>query len=147
MLKWVSLEQVRFGMYIHEIDCSWIKHPFWRRSFLLESADDLQLLHTIGIKRVRIDSGRGLDVDLSLEILPSRLEFLHKPSSNQLLLEVRERCRWRTNWSRPRAFATMEDKLLKSCTRKRGWAMPWTRPKSGIWSRPFPHPLRETRMR
>jgi putative nucleotidyltransferase with HDIG domain len=70
MLKWVSLEQVRFGMYIHEIDCSWIKHPFWRRSFLLESADDLQLLHTIGIKRVRIDSGRGLDVDLSSAKVP-----------------------------------------------------------------------------
>jgi len=38
-------------------------HPFWKKSFLLESAADLNTLQTCGIQEVWIDTSKGLDVE------------------------------------------------------------------------------------
>jgi len=63
MRKKIPVKNVRLGMYIHELCGSWMDHPFWRKSFLLESEADLNTLRTCGIQEVWIDPGRGLDVE------------------------------------------------------------------------------------
>jgi hypothetical protein len=36
MLKRIKLSDVELGMFIHKLDGSWFKHPFWKSRFLLE---------------------------------------------------------------------------------------------------------------
>ena len=62
MLKWIDIEQLRLGMFVSEFDGSWMDNPFWRSKLLLESKEDLQRIVDAGIKRIRIDISKGLDV-------------------------------------------------------------------------------------
>jgi len=50
------------GMFIHSLKGSWIDHPFWKKAFKLEDADDLNKLHSSGVREVVIDTSKGLDV-------------------------------------------------------------------------------------
>lgn len=62
MLKKIKVPDVRLGMYLQEICASWMDHPFWRKSFLLEEPADLKTLQTCGVTDVWIDTSKGLDV-------------------------------------------------------------------------------------
>jgi HD-GYP domain-containing protein (c-di-GMP phosphodiesterase class II) len=63
MRKRIPVQNVRIGMFIHELCGSWMDHPFWRKSFLLDTDADLNTLRTCGIQEVWIDPARGLDVE------------------------------------------------------------------------------------
>lgn len=62
MLKVVSTNQVRLGMFIQELKGSWMDHPFWKKAFKLEDIADLKKLQASVIKEVVIDIAKGLDV-------------------------------------------------------------------------------------
>ncbi|MGP1716394.1 MAG: HD-GYP domain-containing protein [Methylophilus sp.] len=62
MLKTIAVNQVRIGMYIHELKGPWIDHPFWRTKFILKDELDLLKLRGSALKQVVIDIKRGLDV-------------------------------------------------------------------------------------
>ncbi|MFB9244889.1 HD-GYP domain-containing protein [Massilia antarctica] len=63
MLKKVDASQLRPGMYIHDLSCDWMTHPFVRNRFLLTSDEEIRKIMDAGIHDVVIDSSRGLDVD------------------------------------------------------------------------------------
>lgn len=62
MLKKISTDQVRMGMFIHALEGAWMDHPFWKKAFKLEDVEDLKKLHISEIKQVIIDTSKGLDV-------------------------------------------------------------------------------------
>lgn len=62
MIKRIAVEQLRLGMYIHELGCAWMDHPFWRKTFLLDDPKDLQIILSAQVKWLKIDTGQGLDV-------------------------------------------------------------------------------------
>jgi putative nucleotidyltransferase with HDIG domain len=62
MLKVISTQQVRKGMFIQELKGAWMDHPFWHKAFVLESATDLKKLQESSVKEVVIDTAKGLDV-------------------------------------------------------------------------------------
>ena len=62
MLKKVDSAQLRVGMYIHDLDCGWMDHPFLRNRFAITSDDDIRKILASGIRSVTIDCTRGLDV-------------------------------------------------------------------------------------
>lgn len=62
MLKWIDIEQLRLGMFVTELGGSWMDNPFWRNKLLLENREDLQRIVESGIKRIRIDTSKGLDI-------------------------------------------------------------------------------------
>jgi putative nucleotidyltransferase with HDIG domain len=62
MLKVISTQQVRKGMFIQELKGPWIEHPFWHKAFILKDATDLKKLQTSSVKEVVIDTAKGLDV-------------------------------------------------------------------------------------
>lgn len=71
MLKIVSTEQVRLGMFIQELKGPWINHPFWKKTFKLEDLSDFKKLQASVIKEVVIDTSKGLDVaELDVAIEP-----------------------------------------------------------------------------
>ncbi|MEG2902199.1 MAG: DUF3391 domain-containing protein, partial [Massilia sp.] len=62
-LKKVAIKQLRPGMYVEQLCCSWIDTPFWQSSFLIESAAQLGRIATSRATEAWIDTERGLDVE------------------------------------------------------------------------------------
>jgi HD-GYP domain-containing protein (c-di-GMP phosphodiesterase class II) len=67
MLKTIKTEQVKSGMYIHELKSDWFSNPFWKSSFLLNAQEDLIKLQKSGIQFVVIDTKKGLDVEIIID--------------------------------------------------------------------------------
>lgn len=59
MIRRIEKEEVRLGMFVHGLDGSWFKHPFWRSKFLLENPEDLEAIRTSDIAGVFIDEAKG----------------------------------------------------------------------------------------
>ena len=62
MLKKVDSSQLRVGMFIHDLDCGWMDHPFFRNRFAITSGDEIRKILASGIRSVTIDCTRGQDV-------------------------------------------------------------------------------------
>jgi len=62
MLKKVDSSQLKVGMYIHDLSCDWLTHPFVRNRFVIASQDEINKIVKAGIHDVVIDASRGLDV-------------------------------------------------------------------------------------
>ncbi|MDM5175991.1 HD-GYP domain-containing protein [Massilia sp. DJPM01] len=63
MLKKVDASHLKPGMYIHDLSCDWMTHPFVRNRFLLASDEEIRKMIDAGIHDVVIDCSKGLDVD------------------------------------------------------------------------------------
>lgn len=61
-VKKISVDQLRVGMYLHDLDCGWMDHPFVRSRFLLGDEAQIQKIMDAGIHDCYIDTSRGLDV-------------------------------------------------------------------------------------
>ena len=62
MRKRIPLHQLRVGMYVARIDCSWFRTPFLRHQFLVKTEEQIERLHCANIHAVDIDPSKGLDV-------------------------------------------------------------------------------------
>lgn len=62
MIKKISASELRVGMFIHELDCDWLTHPFLKNQFKLTGEKQIQKILDTGIHHVYIDTERGLDV-------------------------------------------------------------------------------------
>jgi len=56
----VPIDRLEIGMYVDEIEGSWLDHPFWRSSFRISTPRQLAKLRASGIASVIIDDSRGL---------------------------------------------------------------------------------------
>ena len=74
MLKKVDSSQLKVGMYVHDLSCDWMTHPFVRNRFLLRSEDEIRKIVQAGIHDVVIDSGKGLDVQDAPTVAQARAE-------------------------------------------------------------------------
>jgi len=63
MLKKVDSAQLKVGMYIHDLSCDWMTHPFVRNRFEISSQEQIQKIIQAGIHDVVIDASKGLDVE------------------------------------------------------------------------------------
>ena len=61
-IKKIPVEQLRPGMYIHDINCSWLDHPFATGSFAVHDEKRIGEIRDLGIHDVYIDISRGADV-------------------------------------------------------------------------------------
>lgn len=50
------------GMFVHKLEGSWLKHPFWKSRFVLDDAETLEDLRDADIDAVVIDISKGRDV-------------------------------------------------------------------------------------
>ena len=60
MLVRIRPEDVQIGMFIHAFDGSWFDHPFWRRHFRVETAEQLRRIRLADIDALVIDADRSL---------------------------------------------------------------------------------------
>lgn len=59
-IKKIPMKELELGMYVHELHASWLDHPFWKTSFLLENPADLAKLKSCGVSHVSIDLSRSI---------------------------------------------------------------------------------------
>lgn len=64
MLHQISVSDLRPGMFVSAMDCSWLNNPFWRSRFPVKDVADIKRLVSAGIERVTIDDTRGLGLSL-----------------------------------------------------------------------------------
>lgn len=62
MLKKIKVSQLRKGMYVNDLKCGWLNHPFALNRFKLENAADISKIVAAGVKTIEIDTNKGLDV-------------------------------------------------------------------------------------
>ncbi|MFZ4288811.1 HD-GYP domain-containing protein [Variovorax sp. HJSM1_2] len=62
MLKRISVQQLRLGMYIEEFCGAWVEHPFWRSGFVLQKPQELDNILSTSVREVWIDVAKGVDV-------------------------------------------------------------------------------------
>ena len=62
MLKKINVQQLRKGMFIHELCSPWLNTPFWKTSFMLDDQATLAKIRQAHINEAWIDIARGLDV-------------------------------------------------------------------------------------
>ncbi len=61
-IKRVRVEDLRTGMYIHDLNCGWLQHGFLRQRFLLRHPEQIQKMRDQGMFELYIDTERGDDV-------------------------------------------------------------------------------------
>ncbi|MCU7940159.1 MAG: HD-GYP domain-containing protein [gamma proteobacterium symbiont of Bathyaustriella thionipta] len=74
MIKTISADQLIPGMYIHELNCPWVEHPFVRNQFKITETKDIKKIHEMGIKSLKIDTCKGLNVQENLSPLISSMK-------------------------------------------------------------------------
>lgn len=81
MIKKVKKQDLRLGMFIHDLNCGWMDHNFLRNSFMLRKEADLERIARSGITEVYIDTLKGIDV----------LDDVEAPSMEQVEHVVEEK--------------------------------------------------------
>src|ERR1700693_6221522 len=61
-IKRIPVAKLKPGMYVHDLDCGWMAHPFLRNKFSVRSDAQVRQIIEAGIKELYIDTGRGDDV-------------------------------------------------------------------------------------
>lgn len=59
----IPIEQLKPGMFLHEMNISWVCSPFLRHRRKIEKAEDVQLLIKAGATKVSIDLDKGIGPD------------------------------------------------------------------------------------
>lgn len=62
MIKKISICELRPGMYVHDMNCSWVAHPLFPIRFKVNTDMEIEKLVEQGVSSVYIDSSMGLDV-------------------------------------------------------------------------------------
>lgn len=61
-IKRIHIDQLRTGMYIHDLNCGWTDHPFLSSRFLVANEAQIATLRQHGIIDLYIDTQKGLSV-------------------------------------------------------------------------------------
>lgn len=62
MLKKIATSDLKPGMFLHDLNCGWMEHPFVRSKFEITTVDEIEKIVRAGIREVIIDASRGSDV-------------------------------------------------------------------------------------
>ena len=62
MIKKINTDQIRPGMFIHDLNAGWLSHPFISNTIKVDDYETVDKIVTCGIREVYIDTEKGLDV-------------------------------------------------------------------------------------
>ena len=65
MIKKIGIDQLKPGMFIHDLNCGWLDHPFLTNSFPVLDEKMVGRIREVGIREVYIDTVKGADVWLA----------------------------------------------------------------------------------
>ncbi|MGR9014189.1 MAG: HD-GYP domain-containing protein [Gammaproteobacteria bacterium] len=62
MIKKITIKQLKPGMFIHDINCAWIEHPFLVGMLKIKDGKIIKKIADLGVRELYIDTMKGLDV-------------------------------------------------------------------------------------
>lgn len=62
MIKQIRVDQLKPGMFIHDLNCGWLDHPFLTNAFHVRDMATVDKIIKIGIRELYIDTIKGADV-------------------------------------------------------------------------------------
>lgn len=62
MIKKIRADQLKPGIFVHDLNCGWMDHPFMRNSFKVENEAQVRTILKQGIRELYIDTSKGSDV-------------------------------------------------------------------------------------
>ncbi len=78
MIKKISIQQLKPGMFIHNINCAWIEHPFLAGTLKVKNDKAVETIIGLGISELYIDTLKGLDVSDAPTETEVNTEIEHK---------------------------------------------------------------------
>jgi putative nucleotidyltransferase with HDIG domain len=75
LIKKVKASSLKLGMYIHDLNCSWMDHGFIQNTFMVDDESIVKQIMKQGLKEVYIDTEKGADVGNGLSIKEVKLEL------------------------------------------------------------------------
>jgi putative nucleotidyltransferase with HDIG domain len=88
MLHRLPVEDLRPGMFVVSLDCTWLQNPFWRSRFQITDADVIARMVAAGIEHVTIDDALGSGPTAALPPMPVP-EHVAEPPAPLLIVERR----------------------------------------------------------
>ncbi len=67
MIKKIKIEQLKPGMYVHDFNYPWLKHPFLGTTTKVKDEKIIQKIAGCGIRELYIDTDKGSDADAPSE--------------------------------------------------------------------------------
>ncbi len=97
MIKQIRSEQLKPGMYIHDLNCGWLDHPFVSSTFKVRDEATVNKIIELGIRELYIDTVKGADVweartqsEVNAELEQRMQEIAAKKSERPVVVELRE---------------------------------------------------------
>jgi putative nucleotidyltransferase with HDIG domain len=97
MIKQIRSEQLKPGMYIHDLNCGWLDHPFITNAFHVRDQATVDKIIGLGIRELYIDTVKGADVwearpqvDVNAELQRRLEEIARKKAEQPVIVELRE---------------------------------------------------------
>ena len=56
--NYITLDQLRTGLYVY-LDLKWFEHPFAFNNFKIKDEEQIKIIKTLGLTKVRYDPARG----------------------------------------------------------------------------------------
>lgn len=97
MIKKIVVDQLQPGMYVHDLNCGWLDHPFLTNSFFVKDEAVIEKILAVGVRELYIDTIKGADVFLARtqqevndELDQQMLEIARKKSDKPLVADLAE---------------------------------------------------------
>ncbi len=78
MIKKVKVKDLSIGMYVHDFNCGWLSHPFYKSQMLIKDDQLIEKIIKTGIHEIYIDTAKGKD----LSTAPTAAEANRKLNSD-----------------------------------------------------------------
>src|SRR5574343_1365534 len=97
MIKQIRAEQLKPGMYIHDLNCGWLDHPFVSNAFHVRDQATVDKIVNLGIRELYIDTLKGADVwaarpqtEVSAELDRRMQEIGQKRAERPVVVELKD---------------------------------------------------------
>ena len=139
MIKLIRTDQLQPGMFIQDLNCGWLDHPFLTNAFHVRDTATVAKIISLGIKEVYIDTVKGADVrearpqvDVNAELQARLEEIARKKAERPVVVELKEeaaRARRLQAEAYKVANLVLEDLRLASRSRSNAcirWSTAWS---------------------
>ena len=97
MIKQIRTDQLQPGMYIHDLNCGWLDHPFVSNAFYVRDRATCDKIVNLGIRELYIDTLTGADVftarpqaEVNADLERRLQEIARKQPDKAVVVELRD---------------------------------------------------------
>ena len=97
MIKQIRTDQLKPGMYIHDLNCGWLDHPFVANTFQVRDQETVDKIANLGIRELYIDTLKGADVwearpqtEVNADLERRLAEIAQKRAEKPVVVELKD---------------------------------------------------------